>query len=85
MTLILDIPSEMQGRLAAEAARLGISIEEHVLRLLSTESSNGKPSTGEQLVNYWKSEGLIGTRSDIPDSQAHARALREQAERRTGS
>lgn len=43
------------------------------------EPANG---TGADLVAYWKREGLIGTRPDIEDSQVHARAIRDKAERR---
>jgi hypothetical protein len=41
-----------------------------------------KPKTGAELVAYWQNEGLIGTRPDRLDSQAHARQICEQAERR---
>ncbi|HEX6900290.1 MAG TPA: hypothetical protein VF789_11275 [Thermoanaerobaculia bacterium] len=40
------------------------------------------PRTGADLVAYWQAEGLVGTRPDIADSQAHAREIRRQAERR---
>jgi hypothetical protein len=46
------------------------------------EGSNNLPKTGSELVAYWQSEGLIGTRTDITDSQRHARQLRRQAEKR---
>lgn len=84
MSITLDLPEELEMELSAEAAQLGISLPEYVLRLLSTGSVIGKrPKNGAELVEYWQDEGLIGTRSDITDSQAHARQLREQAERRT--
>ncbi len=38
--------------------------------------------TGAQLVAYWKRNDLIGTRSDIDDSQLHAREIRHRAEHR---
>lgn len=41
------------------------------------------PATGAELLAYWQSEGLIGTRTDIVDGPAHARDLREQAQERT--
>ena len=40
------------------------------------------PINGAELVAYWEKKGLIGTRPDITDSVAHARALRRQAETR---
>lgn len=39
--------------------------------------------SGAELVAYWRREGVIGSRPDIADSQAHARAARARAERRT--
>jgi len=57
--------------------------DEYVLRLLSTRSLVGQlPTTGAALVVYWQREGVIGTRLDITDSQAYARQIRHQAERR---
>ena len=84
MSITLDLPEELESELSAEAAQLGISLPEYVLRILSTGLVIGKrPKTGAELVEYWHNEGLIGTRLDIADSQAHARQIREQAERRT--
>jgi predicted DNA-binding antitoxin AbrB/MazE fold protein len=40
------------------------------------------PTNGAELVAYWEKKGVIGTRPDITDSVAHARALRRQAETR---
>jgi hypothetical protein len=42
-----------------------------------------KSAQGEDLAAYWQREGLIGTKPDIAGRQAPARALREQAKRRT--
>ena len=82
MSIMLDLPEELENELSAEANQLGLSLPEYVLRILSTGLVIGKtPKTGAELVQYWQSEGLIGTRSDIADSQEHARQIREQAER----
>jgi len=40
------------------------------------------PEKGADLVAYWQNGGLIGSRTDIVDAQAHARKLREEAEKR---
>jgi len=40
------------------------------------------PRTGAELLTYWQGEGLVGTRPEIADGPAHARALREEAQRR---
>jgi hypothetical protein len=39
-----------------------------------------RPMTGAEIVAYLQAEGLIGYRTDITDSQAHARMLRERLE-----
>ena len=84
MSITLDLPEELENELSAEASKLGLSLPEYILRLLSTGLILDKtPKSGAELVKYWQSEGLIGTRPDITDSQAHARQIREQAERRT--
>jgi hypothetical protein len=84
MSITLDLPQELESELATEAAQLGLPLSEYVLRLLSTRSLVGpSPTTGAELVAYWQREGVIGTRPDIIDSQAHARQLRHQAERRS--
>lgn len=83
MSIAVDLPEELETELSAEAAQLGLSLPEYVLRVLSTGVVIGKrPKTGAELVDYWENEGLIGTRSDITDSQEHARQIRNEAERR---
>jgi hypothetical protein len=83
MSIVLDLPQELESALATEATQLGLSLTEYVLRLLSTRPLVGQlPTTGAELVAYWQREGVIGTRLDSTDSQAHARQIRHQAERR---
>ena len=83
MNITLDLPQELEGELATEATQLGLSLAEYALRLLSTRALVGHmPTTGAELVAYWQREGVIGTRPDITDSQAHARQIRHSAERR---
>ena len=83
MSLVLHLPSELEAELASEAARLGLPLSEYALRLIAAGRST-RPAlrTGTELLGYWQSEGLVGTRREIADSQAHARAVREQVERR---
>lgn len=86
MSLVLDLPPELENELAAEAARLRLPLSEYALRLLSGERTSApKPCTGAELLAYWQCEGLVGTRSDIGDGPGHARALRQQAETREWS
>ena len=84
MSITLDLPKDLKDELSAEAARLGLSLSEYVIRVLSTGQTVGDaPKTGAGLVAYWQSEGLIGTRPGIADSQRRAREIRKKAEKRT--
>ena len=84
MSLVLDLPSELEAELATEAAQFGLPLSNYVVGLLATgRRKKLAVQTGAELVAYWQSEGLVGTRPDITDSQAHARALRNQAEMRS--
>ena len=84
MTLTLDLPKDLEHRLTAEATRLGLPIEQYALRLLGdVPKADRQPANGAELVAFWRREGLIGSRPDIEDSQAHARRIRHRAERRT--
>ncbi len=86
MPLILDLPSDLENALTAEAARLRLPLPEYAVRLLATiRLPDPKPRTGEELLAYWQNEGLIGTRSYIADAPQRARALRHEAERRKRS
>jgi hypothetical protein len=83
MSVTLDLPEELEGELVSGAARLGLSLPEYLLRLISAaRSAGGGPKNGTELVAYWQGEELSGARPDIGDSQAHARRVRERAERR---
>jgi len=86
MSLMLDLPPELESELVAETARLHLPLAEYALRLLGVgRSSAPKPCTGTELLAYWQSAGLVGTRADILDAPGHARALRQQAETRERS
>ena len=83
MTIILDLPQELERELSDEAARQGVPLAEYALRILTTgRPAHQVPTTGAELVNYWQNEGLMNGCEDVANSQAHARHLREQAERR---
>jgi len=86
MSLILNLPPELEAELTAEASRWGVSLPDYVLRLLATaQTPVQRPRNGAELVAYWQSEGLIGTRPDITDSAEYARTRRQQAEKREWS
>jgi len=83
VSLFLDLSPELESQLTAEAHRMGLPLEEYVKQvLLSRRAPELRCGSGSELVSYWRDEGVIGTRQDIPDSQAHARALRQHAEQR---
>lgn len=83
MSIVLDLPQELEIKLSAEASRHGVPLSEYVLQILS---GGGHASTnvrnGTELLTYWQQEGLVGTRPEIVDSQKYARDLRAEAERR---
>ena len=83
MSLVLDLPPELETELAAEAARLNLPLPEYALRLLAGgRGPSPALRSGAELVAYWQREGLVGTRPEVADSPAHARALRGHAQRR---
>ncbi len=83
MTLTLKLTKELEQRLAIEAASLGLPIERYALQLLGAPAPvQHPPTTGAEVVAFWRHESVIGSRPDILDSQPHARALRSHAERR---
>lgn len=86
MSISIDIPSSLETELATEASNLNLPLSEYILRILSSRSSvRNTPKTGAELVNYWESVGVIGSRPDIANSQEHARELRNEAETRNQS
>ena len=86
MSLVLELPPDLESELAAEAARLGLLLSQYALHLLAAARiSESKPRNGAELIAYWQNEGLIGTRPDIVDAPGHARALRLRAEQRERS
>jgi hypothetical protein len=85
MSLVLNLPPELETELAAEAAHLGLPLPEYAVRLLAGGPSlRPAPRTGAELLAYWQGEGLVGTRPEITDVPADARALREGAQGKGG-
>jgi hypothetical protein len=83
MTLVLELPPELETELVNEAARLHLPVEEYALRLLAAGPiPNPTPRSGAELMAYWRSAGLVGTRPDILDAPGQARAVRQEAEQR---
>lgn len=83
MSLMLDLPPELENQLTSEAAHHGLPLSEYVLRLLAVgRVPSPGPRTGAELLAFWQSEGLVGTRPGIENAPAHARVLRDQAQKR---
>lgn len=83
MSIVIELPRELESELSVSARRFGVSVQDYVLQLISSSvERNAEPKTGKELVEYWQREGLIGTHPEINDSQAHARQLRTEAEQR---
>ncbi len=80
-SLTLAIPDHLADALTREANRLGMSLPDYAIRLLTTaQPPTSEMRTGAEIVAYWQAEGLIGTRTDPTDSPVLARQLREQAQ-----
>lgn len=83
MNISLDLPPELESQLSTEASQLNLPLSEYILRILSIRQVlSNPPKTGAELVAYWQSEGVINSRPEIADSQAHARNLRHEAQTR---
>ena len=83
MSLTLDLPTDLASELEAEAADCRLPLTAYVVKLLADgRGARPKPQTGAELVEYWKREGLVGTRQEIADSAEHARLLRDSSQRR---
>jgi len=89
MSIVINLPAELEHAIAGEAAKAGMSVSDYVAgRLAQGTTTNGSHGlkrrlTGPELVQRWKELGLIGYRTDIADPEAHSRRLREAAQRRT--
>jgi hypothetical protein len=86
VTLLLDLPNELERRLEEEAARRGLPLAEYALQLLGVRTGtpdSAAPRTGAELLALWKREGLLGGEAEIEDPVTYARELRAQAERRS--
>ena len=82
MPQTLELPDDLADALTDEAAGAGMSLPDYAVRLLTAARLSASAGGGAGLVAYWRAEGLVGSRPEIDDGQAHARHLREQAERR---
>lgn len=83
MSILLNLPTDLENELSAEAAQLSLPLADYILRVLAGgRAPNATPRTGADLLKYWQAEGIVGSRTDITESPEHARTLRERAQRR---
>lgn len=83
MSIMLNLPPDLENKLAAAASREGVPFADYLVSLLSNGGTRqAGVGSGADLVAYWHQAGLVGVRSDIDDSQQHARRLREVAAHR---
>jgi hypothetical protein len=83
MPQTVELPDELADSLTDEASRLGLSLRDYAVRLLSSARPlTASVRTGADLVAYWRAESVVGSRPDITDSQSESRRLRDQAQRR---
>lgn len=84
MTLVLELPPELESQLAARAVELRLPLDEYALRILASGAIPApNVQNGAEILDYWKQHGLIGTKSHIADASAHVRTLRQAAEKRS--
>ena len=66
MSVKIDLPPEVEASLAAQAAALGISLDEHLRHVLEERASapRSKPMTPEERATFWRDTagGLRGTK-----------------------
>ena len=65
-----------------QASCLSYDYISNFLQRTARQILENPPKTSAELVAYWHSVGVIGSRTDITDSQLHARKLRQEAEKR---
>lgn len=83
MAISLDIPSELEDELSTEAYQLKLPLAEYILRVLEFRPFlQNSPRKGVDLVAYWESVGIVGSRPEITNSQEYARRLRDKANHR---
>ena len=81
MSIVIDLPKELEECLSAGASRMNLSISEYAVRILE-EALICAPVNGQELVEYWRRRGLIGTLQSDESTADISRRLRREVERR---
>lgn len=80
MTLVVDLTPEEETRLKRAAETRGVAEVEVVRELVRTlpDATGVQPTSGREVLEIARAEGLLGVFADQPDSPEFARQLREQ-------
>ncbi len=82
MTLTIELTPEEATRVE-EARRRGLDVDAMLHDVIAQIAEDTEsPTVGHEIVGAWRLSGVISSRPDITDSQAHARNLRLQAQQR---
>lgn len=86
MTIILDLPNELERELEQAAAEAGLPVAEYAMRVLESSRHSVQQAaprrTGAEILALWEQEGLLGGGPDIADPVKFARELRERNQNR---
>ncbi len=86
MTITLDLPAELEARLAEEADGENLTKEQLASQLLALALAPPEFKDGAEMVEYWKQIGLVGMwadREEMRDSTAWVRRLRDGGSERS--
>jgi hypothetical protein len=73
MTLVLDLPAELDRDLAARAAELHLPLAEYAVRVLAGSGiASPTLATGAELVAYWKADAEFTKEASIIEKFAYA-------------
>lgn len=80
MTLVLNLPPEIESRITGEAGRQGISESELVIQVLEDRfPAESVPKTPREAVDAWERQGILGSWGDERfDSPELVRRLRTE-------
>jgi len=82
MSVKIDLPPDVEASLAAQAALLGVSLDEHLRHVLEALARvpRGKPMTPEERAKFWR-DGVKGLPTTKPLSDEAISRERIYAER----
>lgn len=62
MNISIELPSDLETELSAEASQLKLPLSEYILRVLTFRPFlQNPPKTGLDLIAYWESTGVINS------------------------